>query len=174
MDLRIEKTKRSIINSFLELRSQKALEKITVKELAARAEINKATFYLHYRDIYDLSETLEREVVKSTLGSIQHPEEIFRNNRRFVRELGDSFAANEQLIKILFEGSRSGSFIDLFEQELMEVIRSVHPDYSPTLENRMKMTYLIYGGYYKYCDYGLKAVLEIMEKFSDVIIKLYD
>lgn len=177
MDLRVEKTKRSIINSFLELRSQRALEKITVKELAARAEINKATFYLHYRDIYDLSETLEREVVKSTLGNIQHPEELFRNNRRFIRELGDSFAANEQLIKILFEGSRSGSFISLFEEELMDIIHSVHPDYSPTLENRMKMSYMIYGGYYtyfKYCDHGLKAVLEIMEKFSDVIIKLYD
>jgi len=94
-----------------------------------------------------------------------------------MKELGDSFAANEQLIKILFEGSRSGRFTDLFEEELMDVIRSVHPDYSPTLENRMKMSYMIYGGYYtyfKYCDYGLKAVLDIMEKFSDVIIKLYD
>ncbi len=177
MDLRVEKTKRSIINSFLELRSHKALEKITVKELAARAEINKATFYLHYHDIYELSETLEREAVKSTLEGIQHPEELFRNNRRFMKELGDSFAANEQLIKILFEGSRSGRFTDLFEEELMDVIRNVHPDYSPTLENRMKMSYMIYGGYYtyfKYCDYGLKAVLDIMEKFSDVIIKLYD
>ena len=88
MDLRVEKTKRSIINAFLKLRSQKPLEKITVKELASLAEINKATFYLHYHDIYDLSETLEREVVQSTLNSIQHPEAIFRNNRSFVRELG--------------------------------------------------------------------------------------
>ena len=59
----------------------------------------------------------------------------------------------------------------------MDVIHNVHPDYSPTLENRMKMSYMIYGGYYtyfKYCSYGLKAVLDIMEKFSDVIIKLYD
>ena len=55
MDLRTEKTKRSIINSFLELRSRKPLEKITVKELSEKAEINKATFYLHYHDIYDLS-----------------------------------------------------------------------------------------------------------------------
>lgn len=31
MDLRVEKTKRSIINAFLKLRSQKPLEKITVK-----------------------------------------------------------------------------------------------------------------------------------------------
>lgn len=45
MDMRIEKTRRSIINAFLQLRAQKPLEKITVKELSALAEINKATMY---------------------------------------------------------------------------------------------------------------------------------
>ncbi|MBR3282470.1 MAG: TetR/AcrR family transcriptional regulator [Ruminococcus sp.] len=45
MDMRIEKTRRSIINAFLQLRAKKPLEKITVKELSALAEINKATFY---------------------------------------------------------------------------------------------------------------------------------
>ena len=56
MDLRTERTKRSIANAFLELRKQKDIEKITVKELAELAYINKATFYTHYHDIYDLSD----------------------------------------------------------------------------------------------------------------------
>ena len=46
MDLRVKKTRRSIINAFLMLRANKPLEKITVKELAELAMINKATFYL--------------------------------------------------------------------------------------------------------------------------------
>ena len=44
MDVRIVKTKNSIINAFLELRSQKNIEKITVKELCEKAMINKSTF----------------------------------------------------------------------------------------------------------------------------------
>ena len=64
MDLRIEKTRNSIVNTFLELRSKKDLEKITVKELCEKAQINKSTFYSHYHDIYDLSEHLEDEVVR--------------------------------------------------------------------------------------------------------------
>lgn len=48
MDIRVVKTKRSIINSFLEIRSKKAIEKITVKELCEKAEINKSTFYTHF------------------------------------------------------------------------------------------------------------------------------
>ena len=67
MDLRTEKTRRAIINAFIKLRSKKPTEKITIKELAENAQINKATFYLHYRDIYDLSVSLEREVVRDCL-----------------------------------------------------------------------------------------------------------
>ena len=43
MDLRVEKTKRSIINAFLELRAKNP-GKITVKELCEHAWIHKSTF----------------------------------------------------------------------------------------------------------------------------------
>ena len=52
MDIRIEKTRQSIINAFIELRSHKELERITIKELCEKAQINKSTFYAHYQDIY--------------------------------------------------------------------------------------------------------------------------
>ncbi|HPY86230.1 MAG TPA: TetR/AcrR family transcriptional regulator, partial [Ruminococcus flavefaciens] len=123
MDLRTHKTRRSIINAFLQLRSKKPVEKISVKELSALAEINKATFYLHFHDIYDLSENLERDVVRSCMNGIQHPEDVFRDTRRFIKEMSDSLAANEQLIKLLFEGSRSSNFVTLFSEELTAVIR---------------------------------------------------
>ena len=54
MDIRIEKTRQSIINAFIELRSHKELERITIKELCEKAQINKSTFYAHYQDIYHL------------------------------------------------------------------------------------------------------------------------
>ena len=76
MDLRIERTRRSIINAFIELRSAKNIEKITVKELAEKACINKATFYQHYHDIYDLSGQLEDELIRNVINSIPDPELI--------------------------------------------------------------------------------------------------
>ena len=48
MDLRIEKTRRAIKKAFLALLCVKRLEQITVKELCAAADINRATFYAHY------------------------------------------------------------------------------------------------------------------------------
>ena len=170
MDLRVEKTKRNIINAFLQLRSKLPVEKITVKELSSLAKINKATFYLHYHDIYDLSESLELDTVLSVLNSIEHPEFIFNDNRKFVRELTISFASNEQMIKTLFEGTRSSSFMTIFERELMKLIKTAHPDFEPSTDDKMLLTFLITGGYYtyfKYCDHGIKAVLELLEKLTE-------
>ena len=48
MDLRVKKTERAIRKAFYELMLEKPIPKITVKELAERAEINKTTFYAHY------------------------------------------------------------------------------------------------------------------------------
>lgn len=44
LDIRIEKTERAIKQAFMELRAQKPLEKIKVKELCDLACINKSTF----------------------------------------------------------------------------------------------------------------------------------
>ncbi|MDE6502732.1 MAG: TetR/AcrR family transcriptional regulator [Ruminococcus sp.] len=176
MDLRVERTKRSIINAFLNLRSRKPLEKITVKELAEIAQINKATFYLHYQDIYELSESLEQDVINSSLLNIEHPDAVFNDTKLFIRELTISISANEQLIKILFEGNRSGRFIELFEKGITDLIKKSYPEYSPSVERKMVMTYLIYGGYYtyfKYSDYGIEPVLRLIEKCSSAIIEPY-
>ena len=47
MDIRVKKTKRAIQKAFVALLREKPIEKITVKEIAERAEINKTTFYSH-------------------------------------------------------------------------------------------------------------------------------
>ncbi len=53
MDKRIIKTRRAVFNAVFELAMEKELDKITVVELCDKAEINKSTFYLHYRSIDD-------------------------------------------------------------------------------------------------------------------------
>ena len=61
-DRRIRKTKQVLRQSFASLLAEKPLEDITVKELTERADINRGTFYCHYKDIYDLKDQIEREL----------------------------------------------------------------------------------------------------------------
>lgn len=63
-DRRVRKTKKAFRDALAELMMEKELRNITVQELADRADIHRATFYTHYKDIYDLYEQLENIVVK--------------------------------------------------------------------------------------------------------------
>lgn len=63
-DKRPIRTKKSIKEALLQLVSEKDLSKITVCELVERANISRKTFYLHYKDITDILEEVEMDLVK--------------------------------------------------------------------------------------------------------------
>lgn len=53
-DLRIRRTHHFLQEAMIELITEKGFEAITVGDIAERAMINRATFYRHYQDKYDL------------------------------------------------------------------------------------------------------------------------
>lgn len=54
MDRRIQKTRNAIIEAFVALMAEKNFDQLTINEIAARANVNRGTVYLHYVDKYDL------------------------------------------------------------------------------------------------------------------------
>ncbi len=62
-DRRIRRTKALLTDAFLSLLKTKSFHDITVKELCETADVNRGTFYLHYKDIYEMMERLEEEIV---------------------------------------------------------------------------------------------------------------
>ncbi len=64
-DRRVRMTRRLIKDSFLTLMRQKNIAKITVKDICAGADINRATFYAHYADVYDLLHKMEDELAEN-------------------------------------------------------------------------------------------------------------
>ena len=59
-----EKTRALIKTTFAEMLSEKReLNRISVTELVARANINRGTFYSHYDDIYSVAEDYENELI---------------------------------------------------------------------------------------------------------------
>ena len=173
MDLRVKRTKTSIINAFLQLRARKPPERITVKELADLANINKATFYLHYKDIYDLSEHLENELFERVFNSIEHPNSVLSEPKLFIRELAEGFAANRSLIDIIFGCGRRNILADKFESEVRGFINEKYPQYKDSPEMNIALTYLIKGGYYAYAEnskYDMDMVIDVIGEFAEGVI----
>ena len=63
IDRRVVRTKRLIREALTELIEEKGLDAITVCNLTDRADINRGTFYAHYRDKADLLDQLENELI---------------------------------------------------------------------------------------------------------------
>lgn len=53
MDRRIKRTRTAVFNAVMDLLIEKESNKITVLDLCKKADINKSTFYLHYKSMDD-------------------------------------------------------------------------------------------------------------------------
>ena len=60
-DRRVRRTKAQLRAALIQLLTEKPPEEITVTELTRRADVNRGTFYCHYRDVPDMLEQMERE-----------------------------------------------------------------------------------------------------------------
>ena len=57
LDPRVKRTRSLILRSFSELLAEKGFESISVQDVTDKAEINRATFYKHFVDKYELNGT---------------------------------------------------------------------------------------------------------------------
>ena len=65
IDRRVKKTKKQLRLALMHLMTQKSAKSISVRELAEQADINRSTFYIHYKDVNDLLLHLEDEMVRA-------------------------------------------------------------------------------------------------------------
>ena len=63
-------TKRLIKESFAKLLKDYPSDKISVSKLCEKAEINRGTFYLYYKDIYDLRYRMANDYLEDVKASI--------------------------------------------------------------------------------------------------------
>ncbi|MBR4319184.1 MAG: TetR/AcrR family transcriptional regulator [Oscillospiraceae bacterium] len=149
MDYRIQKTKSSICNAFIALRSKKTLEKITVKELCELARINKSTFYAHYLDIYDLSDKIESEITAEIMNQIDI-EDVLKKPSGLPKELSLLWTAQKSLISIIFSGSRTEQLPKKVLSTILTQLNEKHPEFADNAKLRIMLTYCVYGGYYAF------------------------
>ena len=144
MDLRVKKTKRAIRSAFYELIKEKPLEKITVTEIAARAEINKTTFYAHYETVYDLVDQLEQEAVSEVIGQLNTAQALLSAPRTFVKEMYTLLSKN-QLCTQFFSAPAMAQFTAHLRNAILEKVKQDGID-STQYENIGAVLVFIFNG----------------------------
>ncbi len=168
MDLRVQKTRNAIINAFLELRAVKPLNKITVTELSKKAVISKATFYLHYKDVYDLSEQLQNKLISDIIQTIPHPETIITEPQKCTNDMIIAFLSKEALIDILFPKNEINSLSSKIEQYIKEAVYMHFPHLKDDRETNITLTFLIQGGFCAYSAFSKNNLREAQKYIGDI------
>lgn len=115
------RSKRLINEALADLLTEKPLDKITVTDIVARADINRGTFYAHYRDIPDVVDHLIQQAFSTIRDAMMAQEltpasvglallttfqTVLEEDLPFYRKIFTSGAATimqEQLISVLTE-----------------------------------------------------------------------
>ncbi|MFD2616361.1 TetR/AcrR family transcriptional regulator [Terrilactibacillus laevilacticus] len=80
VDLRIKKTKHAIKEQFIKLLAEKNFTHITIKDITEKALIGRGTFYLHYKDKYDLLSQIIKKEIQLLLKNLE-PEKALNYGR---------------------------------------------------------------------------------------------
>lgn len=112
-DLRVIKTRQTIRNTLISLMAEKELSDITISELSARAQINRKTFYRHYRSISDVVTEFEDELLSDFSDILKSSNTSIFDIGSMLREISALISSNEEyfvkLMKLnpeLFSGGR--------------------------------------------------------------------
>ncbi len=84
IDPRVKRTRKLLQQALIELMAEKSFRSITVRDIAARATLNRVTFYAHFADKQALLENTIRELIQERLrnqlpeGSTFSPDNLAR------------------------------------------------------------------------------------------------
>ena len=123
-DRRVRKTKKAIQDVFCEMVEGKKLNEITVKELCARADINKSTFYLHYRDIYDLANSIQSILIRDVCAIIdEYPyNEIISKAPEMWSRIAQAHFKDSKDLGALMRKPGMSSLVREFERTVIDTI----------------------------------------------------
>lgn len=167
-------TKQTIFNSFVDLLAEMPFDKITIRHIVEKSNVNRNTFYYYYSDIYELLEEVFKNSYMELVASHSN------NFRWFVgtEKLLKTAYANPKIIKNIC-ASRSYDYLETYmykscREILTEVIREQAVGRKIT-EDRMEFItsfyeYAIIGTFSEWFRSGMRETPEEILKYFSIVM----
>lgn len=127
----VKKTYRNALRSramirraFLELLSEKPMEKITVVDIVDRCGLSRNTFYAHYPDVYAVLVEFQQEALESMSQALDEAvaNKVFDDPLPFLRKVAEYVEDNKDSYRVLLGVGQHKAFTDRVRDMLIERI----------------------------------------------------
>lgn len=126
-EMKVAKTKELLRNTLVDLIEEKGFDAISVRDITFIAGLNRGTFYLHYKDKYDLMEKNQTEVLNGLQEKLQDlkPNEIdeyYSKDMVYppVIQLFTYLMENKRFIKVLISSKGDPAFPKKMKKNIKE------------------------------------------------------
>ena len=125
-DRRVRRTKKLLSQGLIELMQHKQVKDITVRELADLVDVNRGTFYLYYRDIFDLLEQLEEELFEQLNAVIlsHQGEPVLTHILHVLVDVFRIVAENKEICRVLLSDNGDIKFLQKLSDVIQEKLRT--------------------------------------------------
>ena len=156
VDRRVIKTRRQLKKGLAALMKEKSVNQITVKELVEEVDINRSTFYLHFKDIQDLLREIEENMEAQIKRAIEeHP--IVSGNENafyFIEDMFRVLDEEREISKALIGPNGEMGFIHRIEQIIKENSRGTLEKMFPGKKEDLKY-------FYAFCLSGCLGLVKV-------------
>ncbi len=116
------RSEKAIIRAYVELMQKKGDGRITVTDIVNTADLNRSTFYAHFKSSEDVREKIQSDIINELIGSL--------NKRDFRNALSDSYPAmmhvvefikkDEEMYKMLLNTEDANKFLKKLRDIVIE------------------------------------------------------
>ncbi len=119
---RKQKTKKQLAESLASLLKTKPLSSLTVREIAENADLNRCTFYLHYKNVYDMVDKLQKETFEKFSSIVDNyvPQKDSRSLTPALVAIYELLQENAKLSLCLLSRNGDAAFVDTLKKVMHE------------------------------------------------------
>ena len=149
-DRRVRRTRKILTQALTELLQQKQVNEITVKELTDLADMNRGTFYLYYKDIYDMLEKIQDEMFEKLNGifELRADEEVTEQTKSILLDLFRFIEENQEMCRVLLSPNGDMNFLHRLNEVLREKCLHLYLGTEPVANEEdfdYRYSFVVYG-----------------------------
>ena len=107
VDVRIVKSKESLMSALVDLLNKKKLEDLTISEICQEADVNRNTFYSHYTSVRELFDEMNGKYMETLFASAKMFDEPNDSKIKNLLSVLEKMKERGNLTKIIFSESNS-------------------------------------------------------------------